>query len=72
LASNRPGGRTAGNNAGQAVAVVPGVVGNDARGNGSPAGAIAFVVVGVGINPIIEQAIIGAGLIAAGGAVAIS
>jgi hypothetical protein len=73
LASNRPGGRTTGNNAGQAVAVVPGVVSNDAGGNGSPAsavaffvvGAVAFFVVGIGVGAVRQQPIIGASLVAA-------
>jgi hypothetical protein len=49
--------------AGEAVAVVPGGVGDFTGSNVGTAGAVTFVVVGVGVDPIAEQAVVAAGLI---------
>jgi hypothetical protein len=54
LAGNRAPSGGSDDNAGKAVAVVPGVVGDFSRCDIRAAGAIAFVVVCVGIDPIAE------------------
>jgi hypothetical protein len=60
------------NDAGEAVAVVPGGVGDFSRCDIRAAGAVAFVIVRVGIDPITEQTVVAAGLITCIGAVAVA
>jgi hypothetical protein len=57
-----PGGGSD-DNAGEAVAVIPGIVGDFTGRDIRATGAVTFVVVGVSVDPIAEQAVIAAGLI---------
>jgi hypothetical protein len=59
------------NDAGEAVAVVPGIVGDFTGRDIRAAGTITFVVVCVGIDPIAEQTVVAAGLITCISAVAV-
>jgi hypothetical protein len=64
LAGNRAPSGWSDNDAGEAVVVVPRIVGDFTGRDIRATGTVALVIVGIGVNPIAEQTVVAAGLIA--------